>query len=241
MQLAGKTILLTGGTDGIGLALATQLRASGATLILGGRNPDRVAAAQAQGYEVLAADLCSVAGVESLIAQLGDRPIDILINNAGISGDFFIDNPEDLASVDAKLFCNVHAPVHLIVHLIDRLRARPEAMIVNVTSGLAIAPRGDSPLYCASKAALRSFTMALRYQLRDTRVHVLEVLPPLVATKMTHRYNDQRKRMSPEACAAEIVRAMQSNAREANVGMVKLLRLVYGLSPALARRVMLSF
>jgi len=240
MNVNGKTILLTGGTDGIGLALAHQLRAKGATVILGGRNLARVDAARADGYQVLVADLSSSAGVDTLLEALAEMPIDMLINNAGISGDFSIDAPEPREATDGNLYANLHAPVHLIVKLIERLKARPEAMIVNVTSGLAIAPRGASPLYCASKAGLRSFTMALRYQLRATNVHILEVLPPVVETKMTARYGGRAK-MSPQDCAAEIVRAIEHNANEANVGMVKLLRLAYSISPALARRIMLKY
>ncbi len=134
---------------------------------------------------------------------------------------------------------NLNAPVHFITHLMDRLKARPEAMIVNTTSGLAIAPRAGGPIYCATKAALRSYTLALREQLKRTNIHVLEVLPPVVETKMTAGRGS--KKMSPQECAAQMVRAMESNAKEANVGMVKILRAVYSISPALARRIMIGF
>lgn len=119
------------------------------------------------------------------------------------------------------------------------LRARPEAMIVNVTSGLAIAPRAGGPVYCATKSGLRSYTLALRAQLAGSAVHVLEALPPVVETKMTA--GRTTRKMSAEDCAAEIVSAMERNADQANVGMVKLLTKVYSLSPALARRIMIRF
>lgn len=112
-------------------------------------------------------------------------------------------------------------------------------MIVNVTSGLAIAPRAGGPIYCATKAGLRSYTMALRAQLSGTNVHVLEALPPVVETKMTAGRGN--KKMSAADCAAAFVRAIESNATQANVGLVKILSAVYSLSPALARKIMLRF
>ena len=240
MQLNGKTILLTGGTDGIGRELAGQLTAKGATVIVTGRTAERIAAARAAGFEAISADLSNAAGVDVVLAATKGRGIDILINNAGVGSDHdFREAAPDLADNDRCIFLNLNAPVHLIASMMEALKTRPEAMIVNTTSGLAIAPRAGGPIYCATKAALRSYTLALREQLKGTRIHVLEVLPPVVETKMTAGRGS--KKMSPQDCAAEIVRAMETNANEANVGIVKFLRVVYSVSPALARRIMIGF
>ncbi len=240
MNLHGKTILLTGSTDGIGLRLARQLRGKGALLIVTGRTPERIAAAQAEGFEVIAADLAGPEGVEAVIAGLAGRPIDVLINNAGMGAAHdFREAPPLEADDERTLWLNVHAPIRLIGRLMATLRSRPEAMIVNVTSGLAIAPNAGSPLYCATKAALRSYTMALRAQLKGTGVHVLEAMPPLVDTAMTAGRGSNK--LSPEECARQIIAAMESGKDEANVGMVKVLRAVYSVSPALARAIMLRF
>lgn len=241
MQLAGKTALVTGGTDGIGGHLIRQLRDFGATVITQGRNEQRVAATQADGFEVVQADLSTVAGVDTLLAAVAGREIDILVNNAGAGADHDFREPglPDIAEADAGIFLNLNAPIHLITALMPVLRARPEAMIVNVTSGLAIAPRAGGPVYCATKAGLRSYTQALRAQLANTAIHVLEALPPVVETKLTAGRGSGK--MAATECARQIISAIQRNATEANVGMVKLLQLVNSISPALARKVMIRF
>jgi uncharacterized oxidoreductase len=241
MNLKDKTILVTGGTDGIGAQLIRQLREKGATVITSGRNAERITATRAAGFEVIEADLSAQSGVDALLAGLNGRSIDVLINNAGagVDHDFREPGQPDLHAMDDVVFLNLHAPIHLITRLMDGLRARPAAMIVNVTSGLAIAPRAGGPVYCATKAGLRSYTQAIRAQLKDSNVHVLEVLPPVVETAMTAGRGGNK--LSPDACARQIISAMERGANEANVGMVKLLQVVNSLSPALARRVMLRF
>lgn len=241
MQLQGKTALVTGGTDGIGAQLIRQLRDKGVTVITQGRNAERCAATRADGFAVIEADLSRKAGVDAVIAAVQGREIDILVNNAGAGADHDFRDPglPDLAASDATVFLNLNAPIHLITALMPMLKSRGRAMIVNVTSGLALAPRAGGPVYCATKAALRSYSQALRYQLRNAGVHVLEALPPVVETKLTAGRGSGK--MPPEECARQIVSAMEDDADEANVGMVKLLQLVHSISPALARRIMLKF
>jgi uncharacterized oxidoreductase len=239
MHISGKTILITGGTDGIGLRLARQLRDKGAKVIITGRNAQRIAAATAEGFEVISGDLTTDAGLSATIAAAKNAHIDVLINNAGMGSEYEIDDPATLGEADRTITLNVNAPIHLITHLMTDLRARPEAMIVNVTSGLAIAPRAGGAIYCATKAALRSYTLALRALLTGSSVHVLEALPPVVDTQMTA--GREGGKLSPEACAAQIITTMERNAKEANIGMVKILRAVYSLSPALVRSIMIRF
>jgi uncharacterized oxidoreductase len=240
MHINGKTALVTGGTDGIGLEIARQLQAKGVNIIVCGRRQDLLASARAEGMDAIYADLSNADGCAAFLTALGDRPLDILVNNAGMGGNFGPGEPLDLALTDKAIFLNLNAPIHLIGHLLPGLLARPEAAIVNVTSGLAIAPRAGGPVYCASKAGLRSFTQALRYNLRDSNVHVVEALPPVVDTAMT-RGRVGGSKMSAKDCAAQIVDAIESNSKEANVGMVKLLQMAHSISPALARRVMIKF
>jgi len=240
MQINGKTALVTGGTDGIGLEISRLLKAKGASVIVCGRREDYLASATAEGFDAIKADLSTAAGCAALLNALGDKHLDILINNAGMSGNFGPGDPLDLALTDQAIFLNLNAPMHLIGQLLPGLLKRPEAAIVNVTSGLAIAPRAGGPVYCATKAGLRSFTQSLRHNLRDSNVHVIEALPPVVDTAMT-RGRVGGSKMSPAECAAQIVDAIESNKTEANVGIVKLLQMVHSISPALARRVMIKF
>ncbi len=239
MQIQGKTAVVTGGTDGIGLWIARHLQRGGARIIVCGRRPDLLDAARCEGFEAITADLSSPEGVAAFADQIAVRDIDILINNAGAGSEYVLANPVDLGATDQTIFLNVNAPIHLITRLIDQLKARPEAAIVNVTSGLAIAPRAGSPVYCATKAALRSFTKAIRFQLKSSNIHVIEALPPVVETAMTAARAG--KKMSAEACAREIVDAIIDNRTEANVGMVKILKAVHSVSPRLAEAIMIRF
>lgn len=240
MEVGGKTVLITGGSAGIGRELARQMLAKGAKVIVTGRDPARLEAMRAEGCTAIVADLSNSGAVESFVRALEGLEIDILVNNAGQGVDHdFREAAPDMAAAEACIHANLTAPIALIVALLPRLKLRPEAAIVNVTSGLAIAPRAGGPIYCATKAGLRSYTMALRKQLEGSQVRVIEALPPVVDTAMTAGRSG--KKMSPEQCAREILSAVLQGRAEANIGMVKLLRVVESISPALVRKVMLRF
>ncbi|MDP5103661.1 MAG: SDR family NAD(P)-dependent oxidoreductase [Erythrobacter sp.] len=240
MQLAEKTVLLTGGSAGIGRAMARQMQAKGARVIITGRNPERLDAMRAEGFTALEADLSHPAGVDALIAQLGDAELDILINNAGqlVDHDFRKGTP-DADAADEAIYANLSAPIRLITALVPRLRARSQAAIVNVTSGLAIAPAARQPVYCATKAGLRFYTLALREQLKDSAIQVIEALPPVVDTQMND--GNPMKKMPAEECARQILAAIEQGRDEANIGMTRALRIADSISPALARQITLRF
>ena len=240
MNLSDKTVLLTGGTNGIGRELALQLRAKGAQAVLTGRNPDRVAAMRAEGFEVIEADLSNAAGVDALLAAWGGRTIDVLLNNAGqlVDHDFRKGVPDADAADDA-IYANLNAPIRLTTGLIETLKAQAEAAIVNVTSGLAISPAARTPVYCATKSGLRFYTLALREQLKGTGIKVIEALPPVVNTQMND--GNPMKKMPADECARQIIAAIEHGRDEANIGMTKALRIAESISPALARSITLRF
>lgn len=234
MDPKGKTVLLTGGTDGIGKALAMQLRERGAAVLIVGRDAERCEAMRSLGFEVTQADLVDRAGLDAVVAVGRARGVDVLVNNAAIYDGYDPDDPATVDAADRLLTLNLLRPIALTTALLPQMRRLPEAMVVNVTSGLAIAPN-DHSVYCASKSGLRAYSMSLRHHLRGTGVHVLEALPPNVATRMN---TSTGKRMAPQECARQILRAMVCGADEANIGMVKVLRAIYSVSPGWARRVM---
>lgn len=240
MRLSGKTVLLTGGTAGIGQAMARQLMAKGAKVIVTGRSPEGLELMRGEGFEAIAADLSEPEGAQAIVDALGEREIDVLINNAGQGVDHdFREGAPDVDAADDCIYANLNSPIRLIAAFVELLKGRPEAAIVNVTSGLAIAPRAGGPIYCATKAGFRSYTQAIRAQLAGTSVNVIEALPPVVDTQMTAGRTS--KKMSADECARQIVAALEHGRSEANVGMVKLLKAVHSVSPALARKVMLRF
>lgn len=189
MNLSNRTVLITGGATGIGLALAQRLHARGCTLLLCGRRADRLAEAAATlpGAHTFACDLADPAqrGALALWATANHPTLDVLINNAGIQNRLRFDAPgADWAAMHAEITTNLDAPIHLTQLLLPHLLGRPDAAVMNVTSGLAFAPAAFAPVYSATKAALHSFTLSLRHQLRATPVRVLELVPPAVNTDL---------------------------------------------------------
>lgn len=240
IEISGKTVLLTGGTAGIGRQMASQLKAKGAVVVLTGRNPERISAMREEGFEVISADLSNAAGADALIAEWGGRTIDILINNAGQLVDHdFRKGAVDPDAADDAIYANLNAPIRLITGFVDQLKARDEAGIVNVTSGLAISPTPRQPVYCATKSGLRFYTLTLREQLKDTGIRVIEALPPVVDTQMNA--GNSMKKMPAEECARQIVFAIEKGRDEANIGLTKALRITESISPALVKSVTMRF
>jgi uncharacterized oxidoreductase len=215
------------------------LQAAGADVIITGRAPDKLQAMAALGFGTIAGDLSTADGIDAVVQGVADRPLALLVNNAGVGSDYDLDRPETLDSAAHCIRTNLDAPIAVCTRLLPLLRAQDEAAIVNVTSGLAIAPRAGGAIYCATKAGLRSYTQAIRHLLKNSNVRVIEALPPVVDTNMTAARGGRK--MSAHACAAEIVHGIRTGKSEVNVGMVKLLQLVNSISPALARRIMIRF
>lgn len=192
MNLSRNTILLTGGATGIGLALAERLQAAGSQVIVAGRRADKLREAQQRvpGLLTYQADLAEPAARVALAEWVRrEHPaLNVLLNNAGISNQVTI---ADLGtSLDAweqerqEIAINLEAPIHLSALLLPHLQGQPGATILTVSSGLAFAPFAATPIYCATKAALHSFTLSLRYQAAKLGVAVVEIIPPLVQTDL---------------------------------------------------------
>jgi uncharacterized oxidoreductase len=188
MQISGNTILITGGGSGIGRALAEAFQTEGNQVIIAGRRQLALDAATADnpGMKSIVLDVESDEAIRNGAAQLKrDYPaLNVVIHNAGIMRMESIQagKVEDAA---ATIATNLLAPIRLNAELLPLLESQPHATILTVSSGLAFVPTAMAPTYCATKAAIHSYTQSLRYQLKDTAVQVIELIPPYVQTELT--------------------------------------------------------
>ena len=188
MKLENRTILITGGTSGIGLELAKQLLQRGNTVIVTGRDQEKLDAAERAlpGVHTFKSDVSNPAAIAALHdGVLARFPVlDTLVNNAGIMRNLNLNQGRDLNDVTREIEINLSGPVRMVQQFLPHLKTRKGALIVNVSSGLAFIPLPLSPIYCATKAAIHSFTQSLRVQLDGTGVTVIELAPPGVETPL---------------------------------------------------------
>ncbi len=202
MKTTGNTILVTGGGSGIGRALAEAFHALGNQVVISGRGKkalDETTAAN-PGMKSLTVDMTDPASIRAFAARLAeDFPsLNVLINNAGIMRLENLLAPQaDLADAEATVATNLLGPIRLTAALLPLLLKQPRAAVMNVSSGLAFVPLAPTPTYCATKAAMHSYTQSLRYQLRDTAVEVLELIPPYVQTKLMGEHQGTDPRAMP--------------------------------------------
>ncbi len=188
MKTSGNTILITGGGSGIGAALAQRFHDAGNTVIVAGRRHDALkrACAGRDDMHAITLDVESAEGVADFAARLlaAHPAVNVLINNAGIMRFEMLDRARDLADAETTITTNLLGPIRLTNALIDHLVGQADAAIVNVTSGLAFVPMVAAPTYSATKAAIHSYTVAMRQVLKD-KVEVIELAPPAVQTGLT--------------------------------------------------------
>jgi uncharacterized oxidoreductase len=187
VQISGNTILITGGGSGIGRGLAGAFHAAGNQVVIAGRRKsalDETIAAN-PGMKAVALDIASGEAIRSFAQKLtADFPaLNVVIHNAGIM------RPESapagaVGDAEAMVATNLLGPIRLTAALLPHLIKQPRAAIMTVSSGLAFLPLAMTPTYCATKAAIHSYSQSLRYQLKDTRVQVLELIPPYVQTEL---------------------------------------------------------
>jgi uncharacterized oxidoreductase len=230
MKTTGNTILITGGGSGIGRGLAQAFHALGNHVIVAGRRQqalDETTAAN-PGMTSLTLDVEDPANIRSFAAELATRypALNVLMNNAGIMRTERLQaQQEDLADAESMVATNLLGPIRLTAALLPLLQRQAHSAIVNVSSGLAFVPMAPTPTYCATKAAIHSYTQSLRYQLRGSTTEVLEIIPPYVATHLLNGASDPRA-MPLEAFIAETMEILKSQpaAVEICVENVKRLR-----------------
>ncbi len=196
MKLTGNTILITGGTSGIGLALARQLNMMNNKIIICGRREDRLLEIKRQN-EGIVTKVCDVTDAQQRVDLtewiFQNYPdINVLINNAGVQLHADLTTTGDLANIRRETETNFIAPIHFTQMFTARLLVKDEAAIINITSGLAFVPLAAAAVFCATKAALHSLTLSLRYQLKGTNIKVFEIAPPMVDTELGYEHREDK-------------------------------------------------
>ncbi|MCY1079278.1 SDR family oxidoreductase [Archangium lansingense] len=242
MELQGNTVLVTGGASGIGRSIVQELLARDNTVIVCGRDPRKLEALRQEQPRVktIVADLSTTAEVERLAGRvLKEFPaLNGVIHSAAVQhNNLMTDDDYEPQRIDEEVRINLVAPMLLTKLLLPALRRRDTAFLVNITSGLAMVPKTRSAVYCGTKGGLRIFSQSLRHQLRGTPVRVIELLPPVVDTPMTHGRAEELK-ISPEQVARELMRGLARDKEEIRVGKVKLLAWLQRLAPGTASRMM---
>ncbi len=202
MQTTGNTILITGGGSGIGQGLAEAFHKLGNQVIISGRRQnvlDETTAAN-PGMKSLTVDMTDTGSIEAFAAKVtAENPaLNVVIHNAGIMRNENIQKGE-VADAEETIATNLLGPIRLIAALLPQMLAQPRAAILTVTSGLAFVPLAMTPTYCATKAGIHSYTESLRYQLKDTPVQVIELIPPYVQTELM----GERQASDPNAMPLE--------------------------------------
>jgi uncharacterized oxidoreductase len=235
MKTEGNTILITGGATGIGFSLAEALVNAGNKVIVCGRRESKLKEAMEMLPQITirVCDVSDAKGRKSLFNWVKDNfsDLNVLINNAGIQRAVDLKKgTQDLFKDENEIETNLVAPIHLSAYFIPLLLKKKESAIINVSSGLGFVPIASMPVYCATKAALHTFTQSLRYQLRDTSIKVFEIVPPMVDTELgkgTTGEGDHKFRgIPPSEVAAATLTAMANDEYEIVVGDAK--RLVTG-------------
>jgi|SRR3984957_9612652 len=190
MQVSGNTILITGGTSGIGRALAEVFHRRGNQVIIAGRRQHLLNAITAAhpGMRGMQLDVEDPGALDAFAGRVQEQfpELNVLINNAGISRrEDLTADIIDISVARSIIQTNVLSVLHLIAALLPILKLRPHSTIITTTSGLGFVPFAPFPTYCASKAFLHSWLQSLRFQLRETSVEVLELVPPYVQTQLS--------------------------------------------------------
>jgi uncharacterized oxidoreductase len=238
MKLKDKTILITGGTSGIGLELAKKLLAAGNTVLITGRDNNRIQKAQQElrGVHVFQSDVSEPSEIALLHrAVLAKFPkLSVIINNAGIMRnlDLNVANPSDVISgIDIDL----SGPILLNQLFLPHLLKQSEALIVNVSSGLALIPFTISPVYSVAKAGLHAYTRCLRAQMKGTSVRVIELLPPGTETPLFRAEFDKemkgQKGMDVTALVKQAIAGIEAGRDEIRPGLTKVLGFMSRVAP----------
>lgn len=242
MAFQNNTVLITGGSSGIGLQLAKLLTEKNNRVIICGRSEDKLAKAKKliPGLITITCDISDKSECFKLAAFVKEHypECNVLINNAAIVHlTNFYEDEQMIDRAELEIRTNLIAPVVLSKIFIPIIEKNPAPKIINITSGLAYIPRAVYPVYNATKAALHSFTQVLRMQLKERNIEITEVMFPAVDTPW-HKGNPPAIAISAEKAVSEMIEKLEKGEREIKVGKVKLLYMLSRLAPGFATKKM---
>lgn len=241
MKVQNNVVLITGGTSGIGLALMKRFVSEGNKVIITGRNLAKLNELKAsyQNLDIFCGDLSEVNVIDDLVNFIQTKypNLNILINNAGVQFNYhFVSEKEVEQKIKYEIATNLTAPVLLNTKLIAVLKKNSESSIVNVSSGLFLAPKESASVYCATKSALHIYTKTLRYQIESEGIMVFEIIPALIDTPMTEGRG--KNKMSAEELVNEFFENFRNNHFEIYIGKTKLLKFLSRFLPNIADHMM---
>lgn len=240
MNIQHNTILITGGTSGFGYEFATRLLALNNTVIITGRNADKLQEVKRKlpAVHVIQSDVSKPADIISLYNRVTtDFPsLNVIINNAGEMRKMSLNQPHDLVDLTREIEINLVGPMRMVQQFLPHLKKQASATILNVTSGIALMPFAISPIYSASKAGLRSYTQALRIQLKHSNINVIELVAPGSTTPLNDKFkNEDGFSTGMLMDAGKIVEAaingMKKDKKEIYPGLAKLMRVASRVAP----------
>jgi len=242
MKMSGNTVLITGGTSGIGFEMAKQFLKLGNKVLITGRDAGKIDKAMASLGDVAAfrSDVSHVNSIPALYAEITQKfpDLNILINNAGIMRTINLRDPQGgFEDVGDEIEINLNGPIRMVKQFLPHLKSRKYAAIMNVTSGLAFIPLPICPIYCAAKAGLHSYTESLRIQLKGTRVGVFELVPPATATDILGHFNSKDMEGVKPMPVTDMVRVglegMAKDQFEIRPGQANMLKIMSRLAPGM--------
>jgi len=242
MELQNNTILITGGTSGFGYEFASRLIALGNTVIITGRNEQRLTKTKEKLPQVhtIQSDVSKANDIINLYEQVTrDFPsLNIIINNAGEMRKIIIHEDNKLDDLTREIDINLTGPIRMVQQFLPHLKRQANAAILNVTSGIALMPFPLSPVYGASKSGLRSFTQSLRVQLKHTAVKVFELVAPGSSTPLNDKFKDLKgfnpeNFMPAEKIIEEAINGLKKDKYEIYPGPLKIVRYLIRWLPGL--------
>lgn len=243
MNLNKKRIVITGGTSGIGYEMVKYLHPDNEIIVIS-RSANKLDKLdqELQGISTYQADLSKLKDIEAVAHRIAERfeSIDVLINNAATQNTpIFLDDAFKYESISHEITLNFTSICSLTYLLLPALTHHNKAVILNINSGLALAPKTSSAIYCATKGALNIFSLSLRYQLENTNISVQQAFLELVETGMTTGRG--KNKMSAEEASQIIIHGIEHEILDHDIGKVKFFRLLLRLAPSIARKIMKKY